>query len=201
MGLIMCSDCRYRISDSALFCPNCGRVNRENFFMLFSQLKEKNVTLDRMKNIDSLSKISENEKNFYILEYKNEAEFKKMKRALKKICLDAFKKLVFEIEPSLREGKFLGVLVSFDEIKNIKSYEVDLLSDSVKKFYGIKHNIKLYYMVYLERKEIVLEKLTPEDFLIKMCQNEITTDKDKKKTESHKELDILKMNLLNMIEK
>ena len=48
----------------------------------------------------------------YVLDYIDENEFKKLERALKKYNMLAFKKINFEYYPALRNGKFLGELVS-----------------------------------------------------------------------------------------
>ena len=52
----------------------------------------------------------------YVLDYINENEFKKLERALKKYNMLAYKKLNFEYYPSLRNGKFVGTLLSEDKI-------------------------------------------------------------------------------------
>lgn len=48
----------------------------------------------------------------YVLDYINENEFKKLERALKKYNMLAFKKLNFDYYPALRNGKFVGELIS-----------------------------------------------------------------------------------------
>jgi hypothetical protein len=58
----------------------------------------------------------------FILDYINENEFRKLERALKKYNMLAFKKLNFEYYPALRNGKFVGELVS----KNSKEKTVVL---------------------------------------------------------------------------
>ena len=56
----------------------------------------------------------------YVLDYINENEFKKLERSLKKYNMLAYKKLIFDFYPSLRDGKFLGVVVSNNEKENVK---------------------------------------------------------------------------------
>ena len=65
----------------------------------------------------------------YILDYINENEFKKLERALKKYNMLAFKKLNFEYYPSLRNGEFLGELMSSDKKNDTETYELKLPSD------------------------------------------------------------------------
>ena len=48
----------------------------------------------------------------YVLDYINENEFKKLERALKKYNMLAFKKLNFDYYPALRNGNFVGELIS-----------------------------------------------------------------------------------------
>ena len=63
-------------------------------------------------------------KNSYVIEYLNENEFRKKERALKKYNMLAYKKLLFDYYPSLREGNFQGVLVSTNEKEHIESTEL-----------------------------------------------------------------------------
>ena len=51
-------------------------------------------------------------KGSYIFEYLNENEFKKLERSVKKYNMLAYKKLVFEFYPEMKDGNFLGKLVS-----------------------------------------------------------------------------------------
>ena len=51
----------------------------------------------------------------YVLEYVCENEFKKLERALKKYNMLAFKKLNFDYYPALRNGNFVGDLISVNK--------------------------------------------------------------------------------------
>ena len=93
-------------------------------------------------------------KNSYILDYINENEFKKKERAIKKYNMLAYKKLLFDYYPSLREGNFLGVLVSTNEQDNIDRYELTLPTD--KTFVKVHGNITLHYSVYLDKNMVKL---------------------------------------------
>ena len=135
----------------------------------------------------------------YVIEYLNENEFRKKERAVKKYNMLAYKKLLFDYYPALREGNFQGVLVSTNDADKTEKYELTLPTD--KTFVKVHGNITLHYTVYLEQKTVILETLTPEDILTEGHQKELTTYKGVMVSKSHKELDIFKINLLNMIEK
>jgi len=138
-------------------------------------------------------------KNSYIIEYVNENEFRKKERAVKKYNMLAYKKLLFDYYPSLREGNFLGVLVSSNEKDMIDKYELTLPTD--KTFTQVHGHITLHYSVYLNQKTVVLDTLTPEDILTEGHQKELTTYKGVMVSKSHKELDMFKINLLNSMNK
>ena len=80
----------------------------------------------------------------YVFEYVNENEFKKLERSLKKYNMLAYKKLYFEFYPSLKEGNFLGEVVS--ENNGNKTYELKLPTDIL--FSKVHGDIRLYYVVY-----------------------------------------------------
>ena len=138
-------------------------------------------------------------KTNYIIDYINENEFKKKERAIKKYNMLAYKKLLFDYYPSLREGNFQGVLISTNEKDKTEKYELTLPTD--KTFVKVHGNITLHYTVYLEQKTVILETLTPEDILTEGHQKELTTYKGVMVSKTHAEKDIFKINLLNMIEK
>lgn len=138
-------------------------------------------------------------KSSYIIDYINENEFRKKERAIKKYNMLAYKKLLFDYYPSLREGNFLGVLVSRNDEEHIEKYELTLPTD--KTFVKVHGNITLHYSVYLEAKTVILETLTPEDILTEGHQKELTTYKGVMVSKSHKDLDMFKINLLNSMNK
>ena len=105
--------------------------------------------------------MNDNIKTNYIIDYINENEFKKKVRAIKKYNMLAYKKLLFDYYPSLREGKFQGVLVSTNDLEKTEKYELTLPTD--KTFVKVHGNITLHYTVYLEQKTVILDTLTPED--------------------------------------
>ena len=138
-------------------------------------------------------------KSGYIIDYINENEFRKKERAIKKYNMLAYKKLLFDYYPSLREGNFLGVLVSANGKEHVEKYELTLPTD--KTFVKVHGNITLHYSVYLDQKTVILETLTPEDILTEGHQKELTTYKGVMVSKSHKDLDMFKINLLNSMNK
>lgn len=138
-------------------------------------------------------------KSSYIIDYINENEFRKKERAIKKYNMLAYKKLLFDYYPSLREGNFLGVLTSTNEKDHIDKYELTLPTD--KTFVKVHGNITLHYSVYKDNNIVMLETLTPEDILTEGHQKELTTYKGVMVSKSHKELDMFKINLLNSMNK
>lgn len=138
-------------------------------------------------------------KENYLFEYINENEFKKLERSLKKYNMLAYKKLYFDFYPSLKEGKFLGKLVSVNQDNQTQTYELKLPTDIL--FSKVHGDIKLHYIVYLEKNIIVLDRLTPETILTEGHQSELATYKGVMVSKQNSEKDIFKINLLNMIEK
>lgn len=137
----------------------------------------------------------ESVKTNYIIDYVNENEFHKKERALKKYNMLAYKKLLFDYYPALRDGDFQGVVVSSNEVDKIDKYELTLPTD--KTFSKVHGFLTLHYSVYLDKRIVMLETLSPEDILNEGHQKELTTYKGVMVSKSHKELDMFKINLLN----
>ena len=138
-------------------------------------------------------------KETYVFDYVNENEFHKLERSLKKYNMLAYKKLHFDFYPKLKEGNFLGKVVSTNKEKNTKSYELKLPTDSM--FAKVHGEIKLHYVVYENEKTVMLDKLTPEDILSEGHQSELVTYKGVMVSKEHSDKDMFKINLLNMINK
>jgi len=138
-------------------------------------------------------------KETYIFDYVNENEFRKLERSIKKYNMLAYKKLYFDYYPSLKEGKFLGKLISKDSTKNIITYELKLPTDAM--FSKVHGDIKLYYMVYQNEKVVMLDKFEPVDILSEGHASELVTYKGVMVSKQHAEKDMFKINLLNMIQK
>jgi len=137
--------------------------------------------------------------NNYVIECLNENEFRKKERAIKKYNMLAYKKLLFEFYPSLKDGNFLGVITSHNNKKNITEYELKLPTDQM--FNKVHGDIILHYTVYHNQKIVMLEKITPDDILIEGHQKELTTYKGVMVSKTHAQKDIFKINLLNMLDK
>ena len=136
-------------------------------------------------------------KDNYVFEYTNENEFKKYERSLKKYNMLAYKKLYFSFYPSLKEGNFLGNLVSNDD--NTKRYELKLPTDVM--FAKVHGDVILHYIVYENEKIVILDKITPEGILGEGHQSELTTYKGVMVSKENHDKDIFKINLLNMLNK
>ena len=138
-------------------------------------------------------------KESFVFDYINENEFKKLERSLKKYNMLAYKKLYFEYYPSLKEGNFLGELVSTNQSNGSKTYELKLPTDIM--FSKVHGDIKLHYHVYEKENTVMLDTLTPEDILTEGHQSELVTYKGVMVSKQHSEKDLFKINLLNMIQK
>lgn len=138
-------------------------------------------------------------KGTFLFEYVNENEFKKLERSLKKYNMLAYKKLYFEYYPALKEGNFLGELVSTNKAKGTKTYELKLPTDSM--FSKVHGDIKLHYIVYETENVVMLSTIMPEDILSEGHQSELVTFKGVMVSKEHSEKDMFKINLLNMLQK
>ena len=135
----------------------------------------------------------------FILDYINENEYRKLERALKKYNMLAFKKLNFEYYPSLRNGEFIGELVSKNQKAGTKTYELKLPSDHM--FSQVHGDIKLHYIVYEKEKVVMLDTITPSDILLEGHMAELTTYKGVMISKNNAEKDMFKIDLLNMLNK
>lgn len=138
-------------------------------------------------------------KEAYVFDYVNENEFRKLERAIKKYNMLAYKKLYFEYYPSLKEGNFLGKLVSTNQSNQTSNYELKLPTDAM--FSKVHGDIKLYYTVYNKEKIVMLDKFEPKDILSEGHASELVTYKGVMVSKQHAEKDMFKINLLNMIQK
>ena len=138
-------------------------------------------------------------KETYIFDYVNENEFRKLERSIKKYNMLAYKKLYFEYYPALKEGNFLGKLISTNKANNTSTYELKLPTDAM--FSKVHGDIKLYYMVYNNDKIVMLDKFEPIEILSEGHASELVTYKGVMVSKQHTEKDMFKINLLNMIQK
>ncbi len=138
-------------------------------------------------------------KETYLFDYVNENEFKKLERSLKKYNMLAYKKLYFEYYPALKNGNFLGKLISTNKTNGTQTYELKLPTDSL--FSKVHGDIKLYYLVYEKDKIVMLDKFEPVDILSEGHASELVTYKGVMVSKQHSDKDMFKINLLNMLDK
>ena len=134
----------------------------------------------------------------YILDYINENEFKKLERALKKYNMLAFKKLNFEYYPSLRNGEFLGELMSSDKKNDTETYELKLPSDHV--FTQVHGEVKLRYIVYKKQNVVMLDTIMPTDILLEGHVAELTTYKGVMISKANADKDKFMINLFSAMD-
>ena len=139
----------------------------------------------------------ENKRLHYHFEYIDENEFRKKERSVRKYNMLAYKKLTFEYYPSIREGKFLGKLISTSSSDNTKTYELKLPTDNL--FAKVHGDLTLHYTVYEDSKVILLTNITPESILEEGHRSELGTYKGVMISKTNKEKDMFKVNLLNAI--
>lgn len=137
--------------------------------------------------------------NAYIIEYYNENEFKKLERSVKKYNMLAYKKLTFEYYPELKNGKFLGKLVSVNRKEGTKTYELKLPTDDM--FAKVHGDMVLHYTAYENKKVILLNTITPEDILSEGHRTELSVYKGVMISKTNADKDMFKVNLLKMLEK
>lgn len=135
----------------------------------------------------------------YVFDYVNENEFKKLERALKKYNMLAYKKLFFEYYPKLKDGEFLGQIVSVNKNNNTENYELKLPTDTM--FSKVHGDVVLHYIVYKNDGIVMLNTISPEEILSEGHQTELETYKGVMVSKTHAEKDIFKINLLNMLGK
>ena len=135
----------------------------------------------------------------YLFDYLNENEFHKLERSLKKYNMLAYKKLYFEYYPKLKDGNFLGEVVSTNKEKGTTTYELKLPTDVM--FAKVHGEIKLQYIVYKNEKIIMLDKIEPIEILSEGHQSELVTYKGVMVSKQHSDKDLFKINLLNILQK
>ncbi len=115
-------------------------------------------------------------------------QFEKLEMALEKFNPVAFDKLKFEIYPALKNGNFVGKRTY--KYTNVEWYELKLPSD--KMFPQIQDEIKLVYSVHKNYDTILLQDITPADYLLSLS---IAEEKDTPKEEqNNKEDDKVEIN-------
>jgi len=134
----------------------------------------------------------------YSIDYVNEIYYRKLERSLKKYNMLAFKKLVFDCYPSLRDGDFIGKVVSTNEDDSVV-YEVTLPIDAL--FIKVHGELKLVYIVNEKEKKVYLDKIIPESILDEGHKSQLDTYKGVMVSKSNAQRDMFKIDLLNMLNK
>lgn len=134
----------------------------------------------------------------FILDYINENEFRKLERALKKYNMLAFKKLNFEYYPALRNGEFVGELLSSDQKKKTETYELKLPSDHL--FTQVHGEVKLRYIVYKEQNIVMLETIKPTEILLEGHVAELSTYKGVMISKANADKDKFMINLFSAMD-
>ncbi len=134
-------------------------------------------------------------KKGYHFEYENENEFRKKERSVRKYNMLAYKKLVFEYYPKIREGNFLGKKVNSNLTDNTEDYELKLPTDSL--FAKVHGDVTLHYTVYLDKNLVLLTNITPDSILDEGHRSELSTYKGVMISKSNSKKDMFKVNLLN----
>lgn len=134
----------------------------------------------------------------YVLDYIDENEYRKLERALKKYNTLAFKKLNFDYYPSLRNGKFVGEMVSQNKKAGTETYELKLPSD--KMFAQVHGEVKLIYTVYTKEEVVMLDSIAPKEILLEGHMSELATYKGVMISRANASKDKFKIDLLNMLQ-
>ena len=128
-------------------------------------------------------------KQSYIFEYQNENDFRKKERSVRKYNMLAYKKLTFDFYPKIRNGEFLGEMVSEDK-----------KAGTDEMFVKVHGEIRLHYTVYEDKKIVLLTNITPEGILEEGHRAELTAYKGVMISKANPEKDMFKINLLNMMQ-
>ena len=138
-------------------------------------------------------------KKSYIFEYINENEFKVKERTIRKYNMLAYKELLFNYYPKLKNGNFLGTIIETNEDENTLSYELKIPTD--KLFEKVHGEMRLHYTVYQDKGIILLTNITPDSILDEGYRIELNTYKGVMISKSNPKKDMFKIELLNMLEK
>lgn len=139
-------------------------------------------------------------KQNYIFEYQNENEFRKIERSVRKYNMLAYKKLTFDYYPQIKNGEFVGKLVSEDKKNGIKSYDLVLPTDDM--FVKVHGEIVLHYSVYTDKNIVLLTNITCDDNILEEGhRTELKAYKGVMVSRDNPEKDMFKINLLNMLQK
>lgn len=110
----------------------------------------------------------------------------------------AYKKLVFEFYPQMKDGNFLGKLVGVNSKENTRNYELKLPTDDL--FVRVHGEVILHYYVCENSHTIILETITPESLLSEGHRQELQAYKGVMISKATEEKDKFKIDLLNMLQ-
>lgn len=134
----------------------------------------------------------------FMLDYIDENYFNKLERSLKKYNMVAYKKLMFEYYPKLRNGEFVGELKSVNKHEQTENYELKLPTDSL--FIKVYGEVKLNYTVYKKEGTIMLNTLEPSRILMNGHKSELTAYKGIMISKANAEKEMFKIDLLSRLE-
>ena len=135
-------------------------------------------------------------KGRFILDYLDENNFKKLERSLKKYNMVAYKKLMFEFYPKLRNGEFVGECTSINKHEQTETYELRLPTD--KLFVRVYGEVKLSYTVYKANSVVILNDLEPKGILLDGHKSELTAYKGIMISKANAQREIFKINMALM---
>ncbi len=138
-------------------------------------------------------------KESYIFEYLDEQKFKKCERSVKKYNMFAFKKLVFDFYPKMKDGQFLGEKVSENKDNNTVSFELVLPADDL--FTKVHGEIVLEYDVYRDKNIVLLKTIRPEELFLEGHNTELGAYKGVMISKENANKDMFKINLLDLLNK
>ena len=110
----------------------------------------------------------------------------------------AYKKLTFDYYDDMKNGKFLGKLISTNSKENTKTYELTIPTDDM--FAKVHGEMALIYTVYEEKNIILLETIHPEDILSEGHRTELPTYKGVMISKANAQKEMFKIDLLSRLE-
>ena len=106
-------------------------------------------------------------KKYSRINYKDENNFNKLLRSIKKYNMKAYKEIIFDIIPNLRAGNLVGIKLNDD------TYKCHLYSSEINEFvYG-----ELYLVYKIIDGRIYLWSIEPKEYLLKGHSRELPTYK------------------------
>ena len=104
-----------------------------------------------------------------------------------------------DINLQVKEGEFLGDIVSTDEEKNTVSYELTLPADEL--FTKVHGEIVLHYDIYTNKNIILLKSISPEELFLEGHATELNAYKGVMISKENADKDMFKINLLDLLNK